>query len=1115
MSQDFTAAFNNLISVRGLRDYRDLVDLVEIYEPDESDFVASNALYRWSTERITWGGYNYERVLLDRGDISRFYGGEFNEVTYTLSNVKQAIGGLFFTTNLEGYILVHRIVSRSLDDGASYAVPFIGRCQKAVSANKERGTLRARQFLGEVNTKIPTRVATPRCPLLFKGEECLGGEALGSKSAAYQAAATCDKSWDQCKSYSNEEKFQGVRILSAQGTFKFKTNRGGAGGALLSLLGLGRKKITKQWTTQDDGFLGQSIPMVLGRAQMKGIPIAHADTGTFIAWVVAWCRGKINGILNARATTPGFDYSQNVYHYLGDYGGIGTQTPGAPGPYFSGTPIDYNSRLAFSTGVSHSDSPDTGDPAPEISAVILGAELTTPTLDGSYTDSGFSDNPADVARYLITEADLLNHPPALWNDWAAYQVWQECNEPLQDNSKSEQVLIESGATGMAGVDWKLYRSSSVFDVHWLRFLLGLTTDHPSKREITYTYFTTASPPTSVTAIPILRKRYTCNVGIVAEDKAVDFLFKTIFPTARLYMVTGADGKINLRREKPSTSTLMRDAVAAGDTSLPIEDVFQWLDYFEPLVLIGVGLSTSEVRRISAIRHSTAGNSITLSASGTGITCTASGATFSGATDDVPATATVVVSGTPNAGDTVSATIDGVVCSYTLTANDTNATAAGMLAATINANTTLRRYVKAVWTGYPDVHQVKWQRASYFAVAGATATATISTDAGASGNPNGKLCARVQTKEAINEDGQSFAFQIQNQGQAAAASLDALIIAGLSTQDNPTPTAVVNGSQTYSEFDEPEYQFYFALGTGNVPVVYARTNTVTPTLLTGELSYTTNSTFRITRVNSTTLKWYVDGVEVASLSGAVPANLRLAAVSGSRVAPAYLQGRILNARFIDSLSASDTTIKLVSKIGWLDLETAVANSHSLAEECIWIAMLFSDRAQDVNVRANIVKDSCEFPVSGRQSSVNQVQIKYIDPLLDFATVETRANDYEHQTQVRSVNSIEINAQGIDSYHQAERLGNNLLAKLRACDFFVEWSSGAMALGVEEGDVVAISCDVAGDGVERIYNYPVRVEDSRISKSPYKVSFVGRKYLTSAYSDDVEVRTVPLVTGTVVA
>lgn len=1060
--QDITAAFANEIRATRMRDYRQLVDLVEIYDPDETDFVPSNALYRWSTRHITWGAHTYERMLLGRGQITRFYGGEFNEVTYTLANVQRALGGLFFSTNLEGYILLHRIVSAGLDDGASYVVPFVGRCQKAVETDKVRGTLRARQFLGHVETPLPPRTASHRCPLLFKGEECLGNEVLASKSATYQAASVCTKDYDQCKAYGNEKFFQGFRFQSAQGTFKFKTTRGGAGGALLSLLGLGRKKVTKAWSTQDDGIVGKSIPLVLGRAQLNGIPLAHADTGTAIAFVVVWCEGKVNAIKNVRVVTAGFDPPQTVVNRLGDWGGTGTQVITGT---FAGTPVDYNSRTAFTSGVSFGDNPDTGEPAPEVAALILGIELTTPTLDGSYTALGYSDNPVDIARYLITAPKLLNHPEALWDDWAAYKIWRECNEPLQDASKGEQILFSNVASGVAGVDWKIYRSSSVFDVHWLRFLLGLTTDHPSTREITYGFYNPSAPPTSVAPTTYLRKRYTCNIAVSAEDKAVDFLFKNIFSTARMYIVTGADGKLQVRREKPSVSTLLRNDIAIGDTVVGVEDVFEWRNYYKPLVLLGVGELTSEVREVASVRHSLAGNNITVAVSGGTTTLATSGATFAGATDTTPAKVTLTVGGSASAGQTITATIDGVACSYTLTADDTLATAAGMLAAHINANTTLNRYVKAVWSGYPDVYAVRWERETYFQIAGASVTAQINTSATASGNPNGKLTGWVQSKDTITEDGQAFAFQVQNQAQANASSLDALMVVGLTALDNPTPTPVVNGSQTYATFAEPEYQFYFALGTGNVPVAYART--ASGGLITGELAYTTNSSFRIARVNSTTIKWYIDGVEVASLTTAVPATLRLAAVAGRRILPSLLQPRVLHARFIDALSGSDTTIKLISKLGWLDLTEPCTQPHSIGQEAIYVAMLFSDRAQDVNARSNIVADSTKFPVAARQSSINQVKLTYTDPLMDFQQVTLTVNDYDHQSRTRTVKSASINAQGVDSYHQAERLANNYLAKLRDCDFFVEWASGANALGLEEGDVVAISSDIAGAGENIAY------------------------------------------------
>lgn len=1110
--QNFTTAFYSVLSQS--RDGRDLVDLVEIYDPDETDFVPSNAVYRFSTEHISWGEQTYTQELLDRDSITRYYGGQFNEVSYVFSNIRRAIGSMIYTLEMDGYYLLHRIVSRQNNDGASFTVPFVGRIQPSQSANKLSGRLRARQYLGNIEAELPPRTISHRCPLNFKetGGDCLGNEALGSKSAAYQAATTCDKSYDQCKSYANEEFFQGFRFRTASGTFKFKAQRGGAGGALLSLIGLGKKKITKSWTTQDDGAIGLELPLVLGRAQLQGIPLSHADTGTAIAFVVLWCEGKVNAIKNVRVVTPGFDPPQTVANYVGDYGGTGTQTPGGAGTYFNGTPIDHNSKTAFTTGVSFGDNPDTGDPAPEVAAMILGIEMTTPDFDGNYIDEGFSDNPVDVARFCITENKILNHPPELWDDWAAYQTWLECNEPLTDASKGEQVLFNSYATGIAGVDWKLYRTSSVFDTHWLRFLLGLTTDHPSTREIDYQFYTATAPPTSVAAVTYLRKRFTCNIPIVKSEKAIDFLLKNVMPTARLYLITGADGKLQIRREKASTSTLLRSAMTAAATLVPVEDIFAWKSYFSPLVLLGVGLSTSEVRQVMNLLHDEAGNDITLTASGAGATTlTASGALFSGATQELPAKATLTIGGTAANGNTLTATIDGVTCAYTLNTNDTLATAMGMLCATINANATLKRYVKAIWSGYPDVVAVRWEHATYFQVAGNTVTAQINKSATVSGNPNGELTNWVQSVDTITEDGQSFAFQVQNQGTPDTASLDALCIVGLTDDDNPTPTTVVNGAQTYATFAEPDYQFYFILGTGNVPKVYVRTPS--GGLLTGELSYTTNSVFRITRTNSTTIKFFIDGVLVHTLTTSVPTTLRLCAVAGTRVNPAYMQPRILNARFIDSSSGNDNIIKLVSKLGFLEIETPTENAHALAEEAIYVAMLFSDRAQDVNARSNMVAGSAEF-MTGKYGTYNQVKLTYTDPLNDFQTVTLIENDYDHIARTRTRKPLEIVGQGVDSYHQAQRLTSQMLAKIRIREA-LEWTAGPMALPLEEGDVVCVSTDIAGDNIgaerTRIFNYPIRLEEVSIEKSPFKVKLSGRRYETALYSDDVNVTTVPLVSG----
>lgn len=128
-----------------------------------------------------------------------------------------------------------------------------------------------------------------------------------------------------------------------------------------------------------------------------------------------------------------------------------------------------------------------------------------------------------------------------------------------------------------------------------------------------------------------------------------------------------------------------------------------------IALIGVGLDTGEARTVVDTRYSTVGNAITLAAATTGAAApVASGATFAGGDGaDTPASATVTITGTPVVGETITVTIDDVVIPYTVEAGSSQGTTAAMVAAAINADRTIRRYVKADWnTASPTVVSLK-------------------------------------------------------------------------------------------------------------------------------------------------------------------------------------------------------------------------------------------------------------------------------------------------------------------------------------------------------------------------------------------------------------------------
>lgn len=667
-------------------DERDLlpVDLFEFYPPDELDLCPANAEKRFAATNCTWLGYSYDQQAISRGDISRYFGKEFNSVTITLSNIDRTVGTWLSTTQVEGYRVVVRCISRSVSEDSIVLGVF--RCEKPSKIDNKSCEISAKQDLGSIENELPWNQNQPKCPLRFKGPECLAGQTLAEKSATYQAATSCNKSWQQCNAYANTPAYQGVRFIAVSGNFKVSKQRGGAGGAALSLLGLGNKRVTKQYSSQEGSGIGQAVTLGLGRTSVEAIALQYADTGQYLAGQWQFGEGEGTALLNVHNVTAGWASVFQAYtQHLGKYGFDSSQAPA--GFFASGG--DRHSHRIWVEATILGDNPDTGDPAPTLVGVVMW--LVIPTWTGTaFANLGWSDKGVEHVRFLLTEPRSLGYNESWIDDVAAGETLEYCDEPLIDQTGGEDFYVSSAA-GTPGTDFKRYRSTGIIDTHHFRKILGLTSQYPAEREVTYNTYNPASPPTP-TPGTYYRRRYTSNWHLREKTKATDFIFKSLLPAFRGYLVTSSRGKLQIRSEKPTITTYLLDDADAGTATLQIEDAVAWKRLNLPVVyvLIGVDEATSETRLVSAINYSTDGNSITLTASGS---ATASGSTFSGGTTSVQASATVTIGSANNA----TVTIDGHAITYTKNASDTTGTIAGMLATMINADATLQRYVQAIWT----------------------------------------------------------------------------------------------------------------------------------------------------------------------------------------------------------------------------------------------------------------------------------------------------------------------------------------------------------------------------------------------------------------------------------
>lgn len=203
----------------------------------------------------------------------------------------------------------------------------------------------------------------------------------------------------------------------------------------------------------------------------------------------------------------------------------------------------------------------------------------------------------------------------------------------------------------------------------------------------------------------------------------------------------------------------------------------------------------------------------------------------------------------------------------------------------------------------------------------------------------------------------------------------------------------------------------------------------------------------------------------------------------------------------------TVISFQSKLGFLELDSALDEDHDIAEEVLRIQLSFADGPSTPAdlIQSNILRGSMKWPVGARQSSVNRIDGIFTDSPQDFKAQPLRTRDTAHITQTGKVLPHELTMTGVDSFSQAKRLQNGLLAELRDLDFFMQHSSDRRAMLLEEGDLI---CNTHGSGEFR--NVVLRVEEVSLNLKDMKVNIIGKRYSTSAHSDEAAARVVPLPT-----
>jgi hypothetical protein len=680
VSQQFVTAIG--------RSNKSVLELFEFYSPDEEVFEPQHAIKTYAKTTIFWGGRTYTRHVLSRSGAKRYLERDTNTVTVSFGTNSEEMVRFMTSYRIEGmWLQIRRI---SLDVPNESTIVFGGRCAKP---DDKGGTITAKQEIGG-GAKIPARKTVFQCPLTFKGKACLGGQVMSQKSAAYQTAARCDKSSRQCVDYGNFDNFGAFRFLPVYGNFTYTTTE-----VKRLLLFFTKKKtrtVSAPWSSVSDVNQDAVIPEVGGVTQVECVPLMHADTGTNVKPLQAVADGEIDGIFNVRQQDK--QYLPNFINYQAALGKWGTDGQPASGLFTGAGKFSGTAWLEYE--VTGSDPADANDASPTTVAVVRGRVVPLPDPTGDWTLRGWTDVGPALLRFYLTE--MGRHPASQINNDGLLQAFIDCNEPVIDDTGFDQAILPQNVTG--GVDFVTYALALGFGKPTVdRIALMLTQGkiptggYGQLVQAYYRYYNQQQPPEFISKVRRLRRRYTTNYVLTEQNDLKTFIYDVLLPSFNGYLIFDSRGRISVKVDKRAPGSYLLSSTSAGQSTLLVEDVTHWKQRLGQPVLLGAHLKHAEVRRVLDWSFSTFGNGLTVAVNSTGgLAINTSSATLTGGSATTPASALIMLSGTPADGQTVSLTIDGIPVAYPTSAGDDLIAIAGLLAATINGHPILRRYMRADW-----------------------------------------------------------------------------------------------------------------------------------------------------------------------------------------------------------------------------------------------------------------------------------------------------------------------------------------------------------------------------------------------------------------------------------
>lgn len=674
--------------------------VIEIYSPDETPtadgFDPANALKRYAAiAGLTFAGETYTQLIRSMGSSRRTTTESANTFNFELDNLSREASQFEFATGFEGCVVIQRLISRELSTAIDESIIlFAGRCDKPTTGSKASLPVTAKSIIDSTEAELPRRK--------FQSTDANG--------------LTPDNVL-----------FEGFPYMPQTGSFTYLARE--PKGGLAGLFGM-KRTVTKtmSYSSFSDLDAEKYVPVVLGRCQIAGIHMGYADHGGTILSTTAFCEGQIESLSNFRVDDLRFRFSSpgpEASVRVGELGNVGAQVPHIdprlhPNGYFSRTALTFVEYIG--TNILETDA------APLLYCKCMGMLMTIPDAAGEWVTTGvWSDNPAAHARFILTSDDYYKLDVNWLDDESFTESYNYNNGYLLDASYADIVLLPNTAnftggdsekgrflltTGLASPQYFEYlNGDKTADEAFLLtpYAAGFTTNVPGTAASPGNY----APPDDEAEVPgpldppdppgpggttnfnfYVRRRYTSNIVITDQIKLVDFLHKVLFVGSRSFLTQGPNGRLKLKNKKPVDWGMATAAITT--TAVALDDVSAWIGDLHGFALLDPHTTNSELRTVTAAVYPAAQNDSTVTATPD---CTV--VDFAGCDGaSTPATATITVD-TVTSLVPITVTLDGVEFTFRPGPSDTTITAAGFIAATINAHHETGRRFTAVWVPGED------------------------------------------------------------------------------------------------------------------------------------------------------------------------------------------------------------------------------------------------------------------------------------------------------------------------------------------------------------------------------------------------------------------------------